>query len=1056
MAYKVYPIPNFEGTAVDLALCDPAVPAAAGVVHYAYAVATEGDAISRRTFPWSQIRDFSPAKPYAQQHPEVLLRIQQQNAYRPGEGVLDRRDETPDSDTDHQTIMRLGALELLANISSGRLAPNDKDPFPHQLALQQYVRNVSVANGPRRFLIADEVGLGKTIEVGLILRDILVSQGQMDKFSCLYLTSAGLVEDAAGKLRGVLRGAIDGNQIVSTETSFRRYGIGNIAGVHVASMHAARRYVTAKGTLPDGVRPDILVIDECHHAASDKVLDGVNVGGDNSTETFRALKQMLEGNFWRNSCVPKLVIFMSATPFRSANQFVNLLRLLAHRIHLPGNGVFNAFEHGVDQGRLMEVLADARVPANVVWRRQTDDGVRSWAGNLIFPNLTIMRPHQMVADPATPQLQPPSSEFLELLGQIKQAVITIANNNGQAFGGFAIAQLEKKLTSSTIAGACYLFSWAVKHCSWPSKAAYEADDSDATLALRQLIREISQKLATFHAGGRTFTDVTFPSYDKVFAADSLVQGGRVKEIYDYSSSQRGDDGDKDDCDWTATPADVKVLCRLAMTLLGFGLNINVIAAENTKLAWLGRMLELHPNDRFLLFTESLQTCEILKHALGAACVTLIGDMTKFQRDAAVEALRDPQGNARVLVATSAADEGFDLQVACKVIHWDLSPSPATLMQRNGRVARLGQIRDVIAYYLILTGTHEERRDAALQERFAQLGIGDPLLQSRVLGALTEEEQEQLETAIRDGNANVVGGILLKAKTDNETMDQELQKIKTELNASQVLSREDLEKRLRMWKKIGLPDRAVGGVTFEFAQINWDRPIFGDNVKMLNTTSSAASVTDTTVQPNVIRSLVFDPEYLLFGRMANQPAYKLAGLAPWKKYDNYHGRPCVVPHEEGDVLGKVIQQVARLGDADFLCVPRTALANIKLPHDAQWLLFCTHPLRESETIPNPRQKPFLTFYPFANIANVHEGVVPQCLNDDGAPATQVHELLCALETHAINMGCDGVADQNLIDEARSAGKVLQRWVEDKMRYGRIDFTAELEYFVPIPVALVRLR
>ena len=31
--------------------------------------------------------------------------------------------------------MRLGALELLANIFSGRITASDKDPFPHQLAL---------------------------------------------------------------------------------------------------------------------------------------------------------------------------------------------------------------------------------------------------------------------------------------------------------------------------------------------------------------------------------------------------------------------------------------------------------------------------------------------------------------------------------------------------------------------------------------------------------------------------------------------------------------------------------------------------------------------------------------------------------------------------------------------------------------------------------------------------------------------------------------------------------------------------------------------------------
>src|ERR1700679_765411 len=117
-------------------------------------------------------------------------------------------------------------------------------------------------------------------------------------------------------------------------------------------------------------------------------------------------------------------------------------------------------------------------------------------------------------------------------------------------------------------------------------------------------------------------------------------------------------------------------------------------------------------------------------------------MSKATRNQAVADLRNPRMNVRVLVATSAADEGFDLQVASKVVHWDLSSSPATLMQRNGRVARLGQVMDVVAYYLILTGTHEERRDSALQAKFADLGIDDEALKCRILGSLSEEEEIQ--------------------------------------------------------------------------------------------------------------------------------------------------------------------------------------------------------------------------------------------------------------------------------------------------------------------------
>ncbi|NJR18870.1 MAG: DEAD/DEAH box helicase, partial [Calothrix sp. CSU_2_0] len=119
--------------------------------------------------------------------------IKEERTYFAGESVLAENELKPDYQI--ATVLRLGALELLANIYSGRITASDKDPFPHQLALQQYVKNHE--SRIKRILIADEVGLGKTIEVGLILRDKLITQ--KDNFRCLYLTSGGLTEDVKEK-----------------------------------------------------------------------------------------------------------------------------------------------------------------------------------------------------------------------------------------------------------------------------------------------------------------------------------------------------------------------------------------------------------------------------------------------------------------------------------------------------------------------------------------------------------------------------------------------------------------------------------------------------------------------------------------------------------------------------------------------------------------------------------------------------------------------------------------------------------------------------------------
>ena len=894
--------------------------------------------------------------------------------------------------------------------------------------------------------------LGKTIEVGLILRDILLSRGRLEGFRCLYLTSGGLTEDAADKLRDVLSGVIDGDHIVSTVPSFRSYGIGNPDGVLVASMHAARLYTDGKKKhLPIGICPEIIIIDECHHAASEGDLAGVEIRRQVATQTYVAAKQLLSGEFWIDSKAPQLAILMSATPFRSRAQFVNLLRLLTHGVERPAGAKFGAYDAHIQANDLRSVLRDEQTAASVVWRRQSDDGVRSWSGNRIFPNLTVLRPHQVSDnDTDTPRLPNPSSQFLNLLSRVKDSVVEIANAHEQGFGGFAIAQLEKKLTSSSIAGACWLFSWAVRHCQWDTQVDYTNDKKPGTDGLRRLIRRISQRIAEYNTQSTVgHATVGFPSDSFKFEAKSLAQAnGLVKEIQQYSNSMREDAAEAGM--WVAEQTEISRLVSLAEELLDLGSNGGDNGgAEDAKLKWLNQMLQRHPDDRFLLFTESLQTCETLQSALGNTCRVLVGSMSKSARNQAVDDLRNPRMNARVLVATSAADEGFDLQIASKVVHWDLSSSPATLMQRNGRVARLGQVTDVVAYYLILTGTHEERRDSALQAKFADMGIDDEALKSRILGSLSEEEEARLEQAIEDNEDGVVGDILSKATNDNEEMDKELADISEKLQYVQVLSREDLADRLAAWKSMGMPDAATAGITFKFDEVTWDRPVFGEVSHMESTESKIARITDGDTK----QELVFDPEFLVFGPKDNGSPFRLAGIPPWINTVNRHDRHSIIPYTKTDLLGQLLQGIARLRCADFLSILRSYLGDsVQLREDACWLLFCTHPLREVETKQPIKPRPFLTYYAFSKLV---EGETPTPLNDEGADATEVHEFLRCAEKHAVAGDFSDMDDRSQIEAAQKAGSILRDWIESVTKYGAASFLDKEEYFVPIPVALVSI-
>ena len=236
MSYQLFEIPSVGGHHADLVLADQANPNAPAYSHYAFTIGTPknpNELTQRRGIPFSSFRDWEKLS----NNFNIEEMLAPEKAYLPGGSVLEEEDLNPAFQAN--TAMRLGALELLANIFSGRITASDKDPFPHQLALQQHMK--AHQTQVQRLLLADEVGLGKTIEVGLVLRDLLVAQGYSKPLRCLYLTKGGLLDDVRIKLQSVIPGA-SGESIVQVEKSFVEYG-NRTDGIHIASMDAARRYV---------------------------------------------------------------------------------------------------------------------------------------------------------------------------------------------------------------------------------------------------------------------------------------------------------------------------------------------------------------------------------------------------------------------------------------------------------------------------------------------------------------------------------------------------------------------------------------------------------------------------------------------------------------------------------------------------------------------------------------------------------------------------------------------------------------------------------------------
>ena len=192
--------------------------------------------------------------------------------------------------------------------------------------------------------------------------------------------------------------------------------------------------------------------------------------------------------------------------------------------------------------------------------------------------------------------------------------------------------------------------------------------------------------------------------------------------------------------------------------------------------------------RLIVFTEYADTKRYLRQVLAAAfagtedagrrIVELHGGLSDEARAEVQRAWNAPPGEspARLLLATDAAREGVNLQGACAdLFHFDVPWNPARLEQRNGRIDRALQPEPVVRcrYFhlperaedavlaLLVAKVERIRRElgslsAVLLERFAEVleeGIGEGT-------AAALEEAERLE-----GRTETVAGELEAGRDD---------------------------------------------------------------------------------------------------------------------------------------------------------------------------------------------------------------------------------------------------------------------------------------------------
>ncbi len=595
--------------------------------------------------------------------------------------------------------------------------------YPHQ---RQVVARLA-GQYPRSWLVADEVGLGKTISAGMAVRQLLLSgelrrvlilapanvcrQWQDELFEKFGLWVPRLV---ANKVHGA-----HPDDVTSLGAGVNPYGLHPVL---IASSHLARRPEHQRLVLEAGPY-DLLVVDEAHHARRQHA-------GESRYRPSRLLQLLDQVH---DAAAAKAIWLLTATPMQvSPIELVDLIRL---------SGL---------SGPLVEPEAFLRYFAEVA---KTDDQTTAW-GWLDW------------ALRATPRL-PEGPAEQAVLADIRARLGPVQAERISRFatGGERVAQLVEDLGPG---GRLALRDWLralspvgqyVTRHSRETLRGYRArgllDDNLAE-------RDVESVIIPFSAEEQVLYDALDALIDRLMAAHGSRRGaGFVLSVYRRrltsswaaigrtlerrlgaerlelnddlleEAEEAGPDGmSPGESSRAVDQAHAIPLSPAELAEMRAYVDALAVVSDS-KLDRLRLDLDTarSAGHSTIVFTQFTDTLDHLRSSLVPAyrsqLATFTGEGGQVFKDVEgwvainkrdlVEAVRSRQ--ITVLLATDAASEGLNLQAASYLINYDMPWNPMRVEQRIGRIDRLGQARDAvhIRHYFI-PGTVEEAVYEALAGR----------------------------------------------------------------------------------------------------------------------------------------------------------------------------------------------------------------------------------------------------------------------------------------------------------------------------------------------------
>lgn len=668
--------------------------------------------------------------------------------------------------------------------------------------------------------IADDVGLGKTIEAGLVLQELLLRQ-QANFVLVVCPASVCLQWQSEMQRRFGLRFEVMTRQFVAYRRQERGFGT-NPWSTHnrfIVSHSLLRRPEYRDALLHhlgERARKGLLILDEAHVAApasASKYATDTDI-----TRTIRDLSPRFDNR-----------LFLSATPHNGhSNSFSALLEILD-----PVR-----FTRGVP----VEGKKDLEP---IMVRRLKRDlralGVESFPKRLLVQlalrhekgRWTVLRtPYDAETgkEDETTSLDLGPGEPLELvLGEkLRRYTDLCAPASGQ--GRFPFVSLQQRLLSSPEAFARTLHAHAQgleKHGGPRAKAV----QGELVLPLREGARRPSADGATDPELHGLSDEAQAETDDDDVRRASKELASPTAEASQLLSDMRAlaEKGRR--------APDAKVHALLAWLREHLCPAVGLGEDTRAKRTWAPR--------RVILFTEYADTKRYIVELLTAAVAhtdkgdqrigQFHGGMGDEARDEIQRAFNSTpeEEPLRILVATDAAREGVNLQAHCAdLFHIDIPWNPARLEQRNGRIDRTLQPADEVRchYFVYPERTEDQvleavvRKVDVVQRELGSLGavlLGQ--LEKTLESGITKQTKAHVESVGADARAATVDTELEARRNDLESVRAEVERAGRRLESSRRALEVDPDS-LRGVVEIGL--RLAGAGSLEASDPTSDgRPTF---------------------------------------------------------------------------------------------------------------------------------------------------------------------------------------------------------------------------------------